>query len=455
MKNFEIMPTEENLLKAIKENILKRNDALVYFYKLLLAQDNGTIIAIDGRWGSGKTFFVKQEMMIINAMNPRSKIEQEVKQEILNSVCIDVNKKENYDLAIYYDAWENDNDIDPIISLIYEISMQIGDKYMFESDINFFKMVVSIVECINGKNIKSIIDSLKDENPLIKFQKQKELDNQIEDFFTHILAERGQRLVVFIDELDRCKPSFAVQLLEQIKHYLCDDRIIFVLSVNLEELQYTIKHFYGNEFDASRYLDRFFNLRIPLPPADKKEFYNKLELYGDNSLDKVVQRFINVYNMELREISRFYIQNRAAVYRVIYSTGEFDFSFTDGYARKFMLTCMVPIVVGLKMVDVSLYEEFISGNNPEPMINIFNAEEFMDLIRVYFLGENESFNTEESKETITLEEKIIEIYNAIFVNQYSAKKNFKAIGHCRFNENSKKIILTAASMLSKYANYEI
>lgn len=182
MRNLEIMPTEENLLEAIKENILKRNDALVYFYKLLLAQDNGTIIAIDGRWGSGKTFFVKQEMMIINAMNPRSKIEQEVKQEILNSVCIDVNKKENYDLAIYYDAWENDNDIDPIISLIYEISMQIGDKYMFESDINFFKMVVSIVECINGKNIKSIIDSLKDENPLIKFQKQKELDSQIEDF---------------------------------------------------------------------------------------------------------------------------------------------------------------------------------------------------------------------------------------------------------------------------------
>ena len=360
-----------------------------------------------------------------------------------------------YSLAIYYDAWENDNDIDPIISLIYEISMQIGDKYMFESDINFFKMVVSIVECINGKNIKSIIDSLKDENPLIKFQKQKELDSQIEDFFTHILAERGQRLVVFIDELDRCKPSFAVQLLEQIKHYLCDDRIIFVLSVNLEELQYTIKHFYGNEFDASRYLDRFFNLRIPLPPADKKEFYNKLELYGDNSLDKVVQRFINVYNMELREISRFYIQNRAAVYKAIYSIGEFDFSFADGYARKFMLMCMVPIVVGLKMVNVSLYEEFISGKNPEPMINIFNTEQFMDLIGVPFLGQNESFNTEEGKETITLEEKIIEIYNAIFVNQYSARENYKVIGHCTFNENPKEFILSAASLLSKYANYEI
>lgn len=64
-------------------------------------------------------------------------------------------------------------------------------------------------------------------------------------------------MIIFIDELDRCKPSFAVHLLEQIKHYLYDERIIFVLSVNQEELQYTIKHFYGNEFDASRYLDRF------------------------------------------------------------------------------------------------------------------------------------------------------------------------------------------------------
>ena len=52
------------------------------------------------------------------------------------------------------------------------------------------------------------------------------------------------------------------------------------------------------------------------------------------------------------------------------------------------------------MVDVSLYEEFISGNNPEPMINIFNAEEFMDLIRVYFLGENESLTQKKAKKRL-------------------------------------------------------
>ncbi len=85
------------------------------------------------------------------------------------------------------------------------------------------------------------------------------------EFFTEILCERGNRLVIFIDELDRCKPTYAIKLLEQIKHYMMDDRITFVFSVNLEQLQHTIKCYYGADFDASRYLDRFFDFRIDWP----------------------------------------------------------------------------------------------------------------------------------------------------------------------------------------------
>ena len=61
-------------------------------------------------------------------------------------------------------------------------------------------------------------------------------------------------MLFFIDELDRCKPSFAVHLLEQLKHYISDERITFVFSVNLEQLQHTIKHYYGINFDSGRYL---------------------------------------------------------------------------------------------------------------------------------------------------------------------------------------------------------
>lgn len=60
MKKFELMPTEENLIESLRKDFLKRNKDLVRFYELLEAQEEACSIAIDGRWGSGKTFFVKQ-----------------------------------------------------------------------------------------------------------------------------------------------------------------------------------------------------------------------------------------------------------------------------------------------------------------------------------------------------------------------------------------------------------
>ena len=65
MKSFELLPTEENLIKTMEMNLLKRNRDLIQFYNLLLLQEGPCAIALDGRWGSGKTFFVKQTKMCI------------------------------------------------------------------------------------------------------------------------------------------------------------------------------------------------------------------------------------------------------------------------------------------------------------------------------------------------------------------------------------------------------
>ncbi len=69
--------------------------------------------------------------------------------------------------------------------------------------------------------------------------------------------------------------------------------------------------------------------------------------------------------------------------------------------------------------------------------------------------EDESFSQIEKKKLITPEEKILEIYNAIFVNKYSGNDYQKTIGKCEFDADSRKFVLVAASMLSQYANYEI
>ena len=317
MNSFELIPTEENLIHTLDKDLLKRNKDLVRFYDLILAQEGASSIAIDGRWGSGKTFFVKQSMLLINAKNPMSDMDDEKKASIVYALPFPKKAEdmpENYDVAVYYDAWENDNDTDPVFSLVYEIIKQLGINYAFDDNSNAFKLAGSVLEALTSRNINGIIEKLKSDNPLTKIKEEKDLHENIKNFFTELLVERGNRLVVFIDELDRCKPSYAVQLLERIKHYLYDDRITFVFSVNLGELQHTIKHYYGNTFDACRYLDRFFDMRISLPPADKTAFYREMGLESSYVLEKICRKVIDTYNMELREATRFYRQVKAATY---------------------------------------------------------------------------------------------------------------------------------------------
>lgn len=458
MKTFELMPTEENLIQALNEDILQRNKDLVHFYNLLMAQETAGAIAIDGRWGSGKTFFVKQSLLMINAKNPTNKMEIDKKDKILSHIPFRKDNDEpdeNFDLAIYFDAWENDNDTKPILSIIYEITKQLGLTYPFDSNSDIFKMVGSIFETISGRNVNNIIDALKGDNPLKKFKEQKDIEETLKEFFSEILKERGNRLIIFIDELDRCKPSYAVHLLEQIKHYLCDDRITFVFSVNLMELQHTINHYYGNSFDSCRYLDRFFDFRIEMPPADKSRFFNKIGLNSHYVVDGVIKRVIGNYNFELREITRYYRQVKIAIYEPTHESEKWKFRFSDGRAQQFLLLYIVPVIIALKIADMTLYSHFICGENAQPLIDIFDSEGFGERVLSVLLNDDESFGDVENKIVITKTQKINELYDAIFIKTYREGMDCAVLGELEFDANSKQFAISAASMLSDYADFDI
>ena len=457
MNTFELMPTEENLIQALNDDILQRNKDLVYFYDLLMAQEAAGSIAIDGRWGSGKTFFVKQSLLLINAKNPMSKLERDKKDKILCRVPFrkgEDSLDENYDLAIYFDAWENDNDTKPVLSIIYEITKQLGLTYPFEPDSDIFKLAGSIVETISGRNINNIIDNLNGDNPLKKFQQQKNIEVKLKKFFSEVLNERGNRLIIFIDELDRCKPSYAVHLLEQIKHYLCDDRITFVFSVNLAELQHTISHHYGESFDSCRYLDRFFDIRISMPPADKSKFLDKIALASDSQyvLNMISKRVIENYNFELREIAKFYLQVKTAIYKVTNAKDSQRFLFPEEKTKRLILSYIVPIIIGLKIVNTTLHDEFVDGKNAQPLIDIFDTEEYGNYFLEGLLNEDESFGDGQKK--VTRKQKIMDLYNAIFSSNRSIVREKQNLGDFRFGASSREFAIRAASMLSDYADFE-
>lgn len=105
------------------------------------------------------------------------------------------------------------------------------------------------------------------------------------------LVEKAQvnaPLFVFVDELDRCRPDYAIRLLEGIKHLFNARGVCFVVSTNLQQLSSAVKAVYGQEFNAYRYLKKFFNFEYTLPPPDNAS-YSKLLISG-SMLSRAVQK---------------------------------------------------------------------------------------------------------------------------------------------------------------------
>ena len=288
MKKNELLPTEENLINTLTKDAIGRNKDIEYFLNILKCQESSCALALNGRWGTGKTFFVRQTEMYINASNFQSKMSDEKKNIIKNALAIKDYPNDTF--AIYYDAWKNDNDTDPIFSLICEITKQVDEDFSIKKfDVSdLITLSVSIFDAIVGTNFKGLTELSQKEDAFERFLNQKDTDKLISEFFSKLLPERGNRLVIFIDELDRCKPTYAIKLLEQIKHYMMNDQITFVFSVNFEQLQHTIKCYYGAEFDAIRYLDRFFDLRMELPPINMDNYYEKIGLNQSYSIEIVI-----------------------------------------------------------------------------------------------------------------------------------------------------------------------
>ena len=464
MRNFELQASLENVVKTFEEDLWGRNADVRAFVELLDTIDESCSIAVDARWGSGKTFFVKQAKVILDAYNIHAtKMAEEVRTRVLqayNKLGLTIDYELQPQVAVYYDAWANDNDEDPALSLVYSIMQSIHTTYDFKNGVDCLKLAAIIGEWLSGTPLTDIMEALKQDDPLAHMFAQKDLQDKINEFFDSILPERGNRLVVFIDELDRCKPTFAVRLLERIKHYFCNDRITFVFSVNISELQHTIKKHYGNDFDAGRYLDRFFDIPISLPPIDVKRFYRQIGLlHGDWLYEAVCKAVIDAYNFTPREIMKFYKMARAAAYKPNHQDSNgVEFDFDNGRARKFGLMFVVPVMIGLRIAEFSRYIHFIEGKDGSPMREILAGTK--SLVRYYedLLTENETFSDKplnDTQKTVKLSEKLNQVYNAIFVHNYDSWTRTIKIGNMEFGPDIKTMLVRVVSTLSPYADYNI
>ena len=262
----ELQPTTENLVQTLERDSIGRTRSAIRLCQYLCGIKSGFSIALDNPWGGGKSFFVKQVKLILDAYNsfsPHSLSADDASRikKVANRHVREIDEvlSKTPHVTVYYDAWDNDNSSDPLLALVYEIVHSINADFDCLKKPSLRQKISAIVELFTGKDIDKLLKATKNDTLIDEIAKEKSLKELITEFLEEVIQERGNRLLIILDELDRCKPSFAVALLERVKHYFSNEHVTFLFALNENALCHTISKNYGEQYDASRYLDRFFD----------------------------------------------------------------------------------------------------------------------------------------------------------------------------------------------------
>lgn len=344
------------------------------------------------------------------------------------------------------------------MSLIYA-TLQNGQGLDLSSNsgIRILNAATAVFDAVTGKNLTALMNGLKglcSEDKLSAIKKNEDLKEKIREFINLLIEEHGNRLVFFIDELDRCKPDYAIRFLERIKHYFDDERITFVFSVNLTQLQWTVRSYYGNGFDATKYIDKFFDLQISIPRTNSDSFLrDRLHIGTDTVSTMVCHEVVRQFDFSLRQAERY-----ARLIKIVATQFDrYDSIREENKAAIFAANYLVPFLIGLQMYDLKLYHEFLAGNNPGPMLSILANIVVMGC--PLFLKRGEEFKPEtkeiraENGETIPVAERLRVIYDALYGRADIWNGRDLNVGQMRFTDRTRAYIDSIVSMLFSGANY--
>lgn len=141
---------------------------------------------------------------------------------------------------------------------------------------DFGKGVIRVIETAAsligyGGDINGAIENFSGTDFLARYKEEKELRGKIDELIKTYLPEVANRAIIFIDELDRCRPEFAIKVLEQTKTLFQQENIVVVYSTDITQLAHSLQGVYGPSFEGRKYLERFYDKRLELDqikPAD-------------------------------------------------------------------------------------------------------------------------------------------------------------------------------------------
>lgn len=407
-------------------------------------------IGLNGSWGSGKS-------VVLNYL-----------EKML----------ENEDVFfIKYNAWENDFYKDPLIAMISSIVDYIEDnrtlgqkfgKLLDNANEVLKKSIFDLCKVAGGKILDAALDltpvtkalkdtvkTVKGKTAEVKQEKEKKL-TKTEDYksYKDLIKEvqvaireivQHKKLVFVVDELDRCLPEYAIEVLERLHHIFGLEKketknLIVLLAVDKEQLDETIKQIYGARVNKDKYLEKFIDLQIDLPSdsdhlLELKSFYYLLEKkyniinYSDNISRKFFERSIKTF---LKGYT-----NRQKI--KLLKSLEFIFNNVERQVLNIYNILGVLFLLSLKNQSKKLYDKLINnckGNFKLNLLTLYGwiaedgkSNSYFKALTKYIHIYEESYEFDDNSTAIITDNEhyymmLVSIYNIINIEKDKPKKEY-------------------------------
>ena len=254
----------------IKKDVLDREafvKQIVDLTMLLSEERKNCCFAIEGEWGSGKSFVLE-------------KIQE----------CLQIEQSEetstNRFFVVRYDCWKYDYYEEPIIAIISVLREKIEEcvslltdgtkKAVLETTKNAItKIVVETIKSKMGIDVTGIVEMPEGDEKIYDkycgFQRiVKEVQNQIEKI------SQDQTVVIMVDELDRCLPLYAIKVLERIHHVFNElENVVVIVAMEKKQISNSLRQIYGDGMDVDRYLKKMIAFSFKLDNGSACNFIEK------------------------------------------------------------------------------------------------------------------------------------------------------------------------------------
>ena len=315
--------------------MLGREPAVKAFCAVLAGIEAPAVLSLDAGWGTGKTAFVKMcSAWMCSEASPHSDAS-----------------------VVVFNAWTHSYTGEPLTDIVEAVTGQITDV-----DDERRKKIARLLEqqaarVASGGMVPdaTAADGEGPRRDIVRLKKA------LRSFVT----DGGGRLVVFIDELDRCRPDYAIGVLEKVRHIFDVAGVVVVLAMNRQALEHAVGGLHGSRDAAERYMRRFVDQAIRLTdPSDDttKTFLEHLyeetgirsRMKRDNLTRLMFETLTRPEHSSLRDLEQ--AVHRAAFVLSSIPPASDDHSNAMQVWEQTAMTLMI-----LREVNREAYRRFVSG----------------------------------------------------------------------------------------------